>query len=662
MSRVFTNLKSSQLIVMGTTESSSSTTGCVTLEGGLGVKKAIVAGGWLNTNAGLYVGQSSTLVGPVSCQSNSDSAVQVAGGISCGTNLMVASGIYGSYLTANSLLYNDSNKLIKSATIDTNTLSFSSGSLSLKPNLTLTSLTTWNTRNITKDDTYPVVGDTFKMSLTGNNSLTPYGQVINVSVNSDIRNVSTLTMPSFYNMCLSGYIQPSNSFNITNVYNLFVDGFTCGSYIGVVSNAYSLYVGAPNCGAINQYLAWFQGSSYENHIDARGYVYLNGPLTLNNSLATNINNIKTSSLGLSNGVNTTSLQPSSSLSSTFAINLPVSLPVSNSLLYLDNFGIMSTGLDCNCQRMIASNTITLNNNDPIYISVNNSLTLTANKSSGSFSDTYNFSNTANIKNTGSLTMPTFFNNCNTVYINSSHTGTLVNLYNVYVDYISKTGNYSGQVQNAYNLYVNYPNCGAGNSYTAYFNGSSYQTYIDGVGNLNSSAICTFSNTTDASTYTNASVKMSGGLAVAKQLCVGSNISTWGGIWATTPIYSQSPADSTSTSTGSVVVTGGIGCAKHVYALSHRSWSSGSYTISTTPYNLYTLSSGQSGMIKTIHSSNALSTAYFQWTSGWTSPTIGIWASMTNGGGTISYSFSSSTIQVTVSSGSATAQSEIIFFT
>lgn len=72
------------------------------------------------------------------------------------------------------------------------------------------------------------------------------------------------------------------------------------------------------------------------------------------------------------------------------------------------------------------------------------------------------------------------------------------------------------------------------------------------------------DTTDCSGYTNGSFHTDGGMSCTKQLAVGSNISTWGGLWVTNPIYCQSTTDSTSTSTGSFICSGGAGIAKKMY--------------------------------------------------------------------------------------------------
>ena len=105
---------------------------------------------------------------------------------------------------------------------------------------------------------------------------------------------------------------------------------------------------------------------------------------------------------------------------------------------------------------------------------------------------------------------------------------------------------------------------------------------------------------------------------------GSNIVVFGNtnIAGVTAMNIPSVTDSTSTTTGAFVTAGGIGVAKRVTAGGGYGSTTGTFTLSTTASNVYSLINGSRGFITlTTTNGNSSAMAFFEWTGGVTNASV-----------------------------------------
>lgn len=121
------------------------------------------------------------------------------------------------------------------------------------------------------------------------------------------------------------------------------------------------------------------------------------------------------------------------------------------------------------------------------------------------------------------------------------------------------------------------------------------------GSVTNSALTSFTNVTDATNLSTASVVMSGGLSIASQLRVGGYVTLSSGLSSPGVISLTSPTVSTSTTTGALVISGGVGIGG---ALNVGS------TVGITGATTFasTLTGGTSATISITNSADSTSTA------------------------------------------------------
>ena len=99
-----------------------------------------------------------------------------------------------------------------------------------------------------------------------------------------------------------------------------------------------------------------------------------------------------------------------------------------------------------------------------------------------------------------------------------------------------------------------------NGIVYFANGTTYYINNAATGNLNA---LTLNNTTDSTATTNGALVVSGGVGIAKQLRVAGNTTLSGTLTVTGATTLNNTTDSSSTSTGALIVKGGVGIAKQL---------------------------------------------------------------------------------------------------
>ena len=99
-----------------------------------------------------------------------------------------------------------------------------------------------------------------------------------------------------------------------------------------------------------------------------------------------------------------------------------------------------------------------------------------------------------------------------------------------------------------------------NGIVYFANGTTYYINNAATGNLNA---LTLNNTTDSTATTNGALVVSGGVGIAKQLRVAGNTTLSGTLTVTGATTLNNTTDSSSTSTGALIIKGGVGIAKQL---------------------------------------------------------------------------------------------------